>query len=228
MIDASIWVGSSRIVAVAVAVAVNPLRAVVRVAVAAVAPTVLVPIGASVGVVSPRFTVGVYAGVGRRSSAVVAETIVVGVVPLRGVAHEGVSAVGGGPLAVGVGIAVPVLVWTARSIVNGRAVEQRAVVIEPVVIAIAVVVAPPGWVVRVGIGAVDDRPTRVGVGVPIAVRVGAASSVCGGVSCRGWAGITVGSTGVVAEAVSIAVGPLRGVARVDVGAVGGGPVGIAV
>ena len=174
---ASIRLGATGVVAVAVAVAVRPLCLIARVRVLVVAPSVLVTVRAAVGAVLPRLAVGGRASIRKRAGRVVAVAVAVGVVPLGVVGHERICAVGRGPSAVGVGVAITVLVGASLAVMNRGAKEGRTVVVQAVIVTVAVNVAPAGGVVGVCVGAVVHGPATVGVGVAVAVGVRATSAV---------------------------------------------------
>ena len=260
---------------VAVAVTVDPLRALVGEGIVDVGVAVAVRISAPQPSHFRRGSKQHGTGVRVVSTRVVAVAIAVTVGPLRGVRSKGVGAVGDGPSAVRVGIPVAVAVCTAVSVLVRGTVHRRTAVPgggrrRIVAVAIAVAVGPLGVVGRVGVGTVGGAPgpvgvgvavpvlvstsvavlgrgarntvagvgsvgcgpRTVGVGVAVSVGVEATKSVAGGVASCGRARIGFEARRVVAVAVEIRVGPLGWNAREGVGAVVDGPrtvgVGIAV
>ena len=173
----SVRVGPAGVVAKSIAVAVGPLGSVAGVCVFKVAPAVAVGVRATVRTVLPRRTKGGWTGIGHQPAGVVAVTVTIRVVPLGGIGHERIGPVGRCPTAGWFGVSVTVLIRAPFAVVNGRAVEQRAIVVKSIVVAVPVPVAPARGVVGKGIGTVVDGVTGVGVGIPVAVRVGAPSSV---------------------------------------------------
>ena len=208
---AGVRLRASSVVTEAITVGVEPLGDVVGVRIADVRPTVAVGVQAAVRVVLPRITVLVDTTIGQVAGGVVPVAVTVGVVPLGGLGHEGVGAVGHGEVRIGVRVPVPVLVGAPESIGGGGARKVGTSVLRGVVVPVPVEVAPPGGVVREGVSALCDGPRAVGVRIPVAVGVGAALTVHGGVAAGERAIVAVGSAGVVTKPIAVGVHPLGGV-----------------